>query len=152
MHYFPLSKWDCTIFAIVFLLDIPLHVMCVSPHWDKNPMLLSNRGVVALCAIALQSFCQLPVDGYLDYFQFPFLKTVSNSAITIVLTYILSSCTNIFVWRGIAVSKDMQLASFNDIARWREKQRRRTLIGGWRRNGLEVVMRSEENADLSFCT
>lgn len=50
------------------------------------------------------------------------------------------------------MSKDMQLASFNDIARWCEKQRRLGLIGGWRRNGLEVVMRSEENADPSFCT
>lgn len=50
------------------------------------------------------------------------------------------------------MSKDMQLASFNDIARWHEKQRRCILIQRWRRNGLEVVMGSEENADLSFCT
>lgn len=46
--------------------------MHISLHQYKNPVLLSNRGVVTLYAMALQFFCQLPVDGYLDYFQFPF--------------------------------------------------------------------------------
>lgn len=42
---------------------------------------------MAHCAVALQFFCQFPVDGYLDYFQFLFL-TIASNVITNVLAYI----------------------------------------------------------------
>lgn len=97
-------------------------------------------------------FCQLLVDGHLDYFQFPLFLLLQTVPLQMFIHISLSSCTNIFVWRRIAISKDRQLASFNVIARWHEKQWRHILTWGCSHNCLEVVTKREENADLSFCT
>lgn len=132
----------------VFLLNALLYIMCVSPCQCKKTYCFILIGTWQPPVPWTTIFCQLPVNWYLDYFQF----FVLLQAITDVLPYIPSPCTHIFVWKGTAVSKDLQSVSFNDVARWREKQRRCVLIWGRECNGLEVVMRSKENADLRFCT
>lgn len=119
--------------------------MHFSPSQYKNLLLCSNRVVMAHCAA---DYNFLSASCWWIFRLFPFFGLLQ--AITDVLTYVFSPCTNIFVWKVITVSKDMQLVSFNDIARWHEKQEMffNERVEAY---GLEVVMRSKENADLSFC-